>query len=66
MQQRRSRPTGQDSERLWPRPAVASPADTGPIIVLALEPSRIRARRMIQWVRYHGEIGNPGLTVPGA
>ena len=25
------------------------------------EPSKIRARRMIQWVRYHGEIGNAGL-----
>ena len=22
--------------------------------------SKIRARRMIRWVRYHGEIGNPG------
>jgi len=27
---------------------------------LASEPGKIRARRMIQWVRYHGEIGNPG------
>ena len=27
----------------------------------ASEPREIRARRMIRWVGYHDEIGNPGL-----
>ena len=29
--------------------------------LLASEPCKLRTRRLIRWVRYHGEIGNPGL-----
>ena len=30
--------------------------------LLASEPCKLRTRRLIRWVRYHGEIGNPGLV----
>ena len=30
--------------------------------LLASEPCKLRARRLIQRVRYHGEIGNPGRS----
>ena len=31
--------------------------------LLASEPCKLRTRRLIRWVRYHGEIGNPGLYI---
>ena len=29
------------------------------------EPARIRARPVVRWVRYHGDIGNPGWEWSG-